>query len=91
MCTNVGKRRRIAFVLCCSHDPSLREGGHLVLLRPDGGTESSIEPRVNRLVLLDVDRIHQHRVPEITVEGGERLAIPGFFCVTPLEGGGATT
>jgi hypothetical protein len=85
-----GKRRRIAFVLFCSYDPSLRGGGHLVLLRPDGDPEASIEPRVNRLALLDVDRIHQHGVPEITVEGGERLAIPGFFCVTPPESIGAT-
>jgi hypothetical protein len=78
-----GKRRRIAFVLFCSQDPALREGGHLVLLRPDGTTQASIEPRVNRLALLDVDRIHQHFVPEVAVDGGARLAIPGFFCVTP--------
>lgn len=81
-----GKRRKIAFVLFCSHDPSLREGGSLVLLRADGATEASIEPRINRLALLDVDRIHQHFVPEIASPAGERLAIPGFFCVAP-EGG----
>jgi hypothetical protein len=85
-----GKRRKIAFVLFCSHDPSLCEGGNLVLLRRDGMAEASIEPRVNRLALLDVDRIHQHCVPEVTVEDGVRLAIPGFFCVTP-HGEGATT
>ena len=83
-----GKRRRIAFVLFCSHDPALR-GGDLVLLRRDGEAEASIEPRVNRLVLLDVDRIHQHFVPEVTTTSGERLAIPGFFCVTPSGGQGA--
>jgi hypothetical protein len=86
-----GKRRKIAFVLFCSHDPALREGGSLVLLRRDGATEASIEPRVNRLALVDVERIHQHFVPEITVEGCERLAIPGFFCVTPEHGDGVTT
>ena len=80
----------LAFVLFCSHDPSLCDGGHLVLLRPDGTTQASIEPRVNRLALLDVDRIHQHFVPEVAVEDGVRLAIPGFFCVPP-HGDGATT
>jgi Rps23 Pro-64 3,4-dihydroxylase Tpa1-like proline 4-hydroxylase len=84
-----GKRRRIAFVLFCSHDPALRGGGDLVLLRRDGGIEASIEPRINRLALLDVDRIHQHFVPEIIAPSAERLAIPGFFCVTPASGPGA--
>jgi Rps23 Pro-64 3,4-dihydroxylase Tpa1-like proline 4-hydroxylase len=84
-----GKRRRIAFVLFCSHDPSLRGGGDLVLMRRDGGIEASIEPRINRLALLDVDRIHQHFVPEIIEPRGERLAIPGFFCVTPASGPGS--
>jgi Rps23 Pro-64 3,4-dihydroxylase Tpa1-like proline 4-hydroxylase len=71
-----GKRRRIAFVLFFSQG----ESGNLVLLRRDGETEASIEPRFNRLALLDVDRIHQHCVPKVLVDDGKRLAIPGFFC-----------
>ena len=71
-----GKRRRIAFVLFFSQG----ESGNLVLLRLDGETEASIEPRFNRLALLDVDRIHQHCVPKVLVDDSKRLAIPGFFC-----------
>jgi hypothetical protein len=78
-----GKRRRIAFVLFFSQDPSQRENGNLVLFRRDGGTEASIEPRFNRLALLDVDRIHQHCVPKVLLDDSKRLAIPGFFCATP--------
>lgn len=71
-----GKRRRIAFVLFFSQGDS----GNLVLLRGDGEREASIEPRFNRLALLDVDRIHQHCVPKVVAAGEPRLAIPGFFC-----------
>jgi Rps23 Pro-64 3,4-dihydroxylase Tpa1-like proline 4-hydroxylase len=78
-----GKRRRIAFVFFFSQDPALRECGNLVLLRRDGGTEASIEPRFNRFALLDVDRIHQHCVPKVLVDDSKRLAIPGFFCAAP--------
>jgi hypothetical protein len=81
-----GKRRRIAFVLFCSPDRQRGEGGNLVLLRSDGATEASIAPRLNRLAMLDVERIHRHFVPAVTADDGERLAIPGFFCVAP-EGG----
>lgn len=75
-----GKRRRIAFVLFFSGAPG---NGSLVLLRRDGETEASIEPRFNRLALLDVDRVHRHCVPKVLAEDGQRLAVPGFFCAAP--------
>ncbi|GJJ04688.1 hypothetical protein RugamoR64_52260 [Duganella rhizosphaerae] len=81
-----GKRRRIAFVLFCSPDRQCGEGGNLVLLRNDGTTEISIAPRMNRLAMLDVERIHRHFVPAVTAYDGERLAIPGFYCVAPVGG-----